>query len=332
MSYTVISSKQIENPYRTDEDFATGWLETSQTIPVALIENVDGSVAFVEIRQVEVGRDSFQEQIVMIYDYGYPEDMNDLLTPFDDYPDTEMPTSVTQIENPEGLPQTDAENTEAFTEAGDPEVGGSVSIDDLDFRYVDYTEWSDGQVGFIPDEDGNWYIVDLDGWYADPPGQIITVIPAGTFDREEDYEAAYIAYIREGREAMLNFIEETQDRRMQEMRDAEIEEENRRIAEEEAEQQRIIDFWQDEVDKKTAGIQDLTQEIAVLNRALNRSQARVQELENQVKDLETQLQNQPEGEVIVEPAQPMTASNLGFLAMIAIIGVVIYTTRTRTEG
>ena len=131
---------------------------------------------------------------------------------------------------------------------------------------------------------------------------------------------------------MLNFIEETQDRRMQEMRDAEIEEENRRIAEEEAEQQRIIDFWQDEVDKKTAGIQDLTQEIAVLNRALNRSQARVQELENQVKNLETQLQNQPEGEVIVEPAQPMTASNLGFLAMIAIIGVVIYTARTRTEG
>ena len=161
---------------------------------------------------------------------------------------------------------------------------------------------------------------------------MVTGISWILMDGTQILQADYIAYIREGREAMLNFIEETQDRRMQEMRDAEIEEENRRIAEEEAEQQRIIDFWQDEVDKKTAGIQDLTQEIAVLNRALNRSQARVQELENQVKNLETQLQNQPEGDVIVEPAQPMTASNLGFLAMIAIIGVVIYTTRTRTEG
>ena len=325
MSYTVISSKQIENPYQTDQDFATGWLETSQTIPVALIENVDGSVSFVEIRQVEVGRDSFQEQIVMIYDYGYPENMNDLLVPFDDYPDTEMPTSVTQIENPEGLPQTDAENTEAFTEAGDPEVGGSVVIDDLDFWYVDYTEWSDGQVGFIPDEDRNWYIVDLDGWYADPPGQIITVIPGGTFDREEDYFGAYITYLREGREAMLNFIEETQDLRRQEMRDAEIDREKRILEEEEAEKQRIIDFWQAEVDKKTAGIQELTQEIARLNSELRRSQSEVQDLKNQ-------LQNQPEREVIIEPTQPMTPSNLGFLAMIAIIGVVIYTTRTRTEG
>jgi len=300
-----------------------GPVVTNEGLTFALVTDKDGVWYMVEIyTETDYDANGYPynvERVRIIQNYGYPADTNQLFLAFDDYGEGgTMPDSVTQM--------------------GDRVVPDSswINIDDIDFRYEDYTEWSDGLIGFIPDADGNWYIVDLDGWYADPPGKIILTLPANAFDVEfkgqthrgndEDFEGAYIAYLRGGESAMNQFIADRKAAVQDMYRDAQLEQDRLNEERQQAEQDEVVQYWKDRLAKAESDDEADAQEIGRLTIERNVYKHRWEQSQEEIERLRNEPQNQ------TQSVSPMTTSNMGFLALIGILGVVIYTARTKTEG